>query len=136
MARGKLRKVKFCPWCGTATVERDTFNQSDNHHANDHVSWTCSNCLTGFSVAHSPRTMFVHRMYAQERQLRPPEERIRQQLQMSRGGSPPLRERPLEELEQIEKSLTEKKPHTKTSREHIESSLRAVRNEIERRKTA
>ena len=75
--------------------------------------------------------MFVNRMYAVERKCRAPEERIRQQVKGS--GKTALSERPLEELERIEGLLVAKKPHTKTSREHIRSSLEAVRNEIARR---
>src|SRR5687767_2007908 len=132
MSKGKLGRARFCPWCGTRTIERDNFNQSDTHHSDNHISYVCTTCHTGFSLQNSPRVMFAHRMYAQERQLRPPEERIRQQLKIKQGGCPPLSVRPLDELRNIESLLAAKKPHTKSSREHIESSLQAVRNEIAR----
>lgn len=41
--------------------------------------------------------------------------------------------RPIEELKQIESLLAAKKSHAKSSREHIASSLQAVRNELARR---
>lgn len=134
MSKGKLGRARYCPWCGTQTLERDRFNQNDTHHADSHISYLCTTCQTGFSLYNSPRVMFAHRMFADDRQLRPPEERIRQQLKIPQGGCPPLADRGLEDLERIESLLASKKPHTKTSKEHIAASLTAVRNEIGRRK--
>lgn len=136
MSKGKLGRIKFCPWCGTRTIKRDLFNQSDTHTSDNHISFICDTCHAGFSIQNSPRVMFAHRMFADDRQLRPPEERIRQQLQIPQGGCSPLTERPLEELERIEGLLASKKPYTKRSREHIQASLSAVRNEIARRQPA
>lgn len=131
MSRGKLGKATHCPWCGTATLVRDTFS-ADTQSEHTHVSYICTTCCVGFSVRNSPRAMFVNHMYAIERAKRPPEERIRQQLK-GNGGAAPLMVRPTEELKRVEGLLAAKKPHTKASREHIEKSLQAVRNELARR---
>lgn len=130
-SRGKLHKAECCPWCGTRTLLRDNFHAEG--YAERGASFICTTCSTGFLIRDSPRTQFAKALFARDRQLRPPEERIRQQLQIPQGGCLPLTQRPMEELRQIERLLTGKQPHTKTSREHIESSLNAVRNEISRR---
>lgn len=135
MSRGKLGKATHCPWCGTKSLERDTFS-GDTAAEHTHVSYVCTVCNTGFSVRNSPRAMFVNRMYATERKQRPPEERIRQQLKIPKNSCPPLTQRPVEELKQIERLLAGKSPYTKSSRQHIEDSLNAVRNELARRNAA
>jgi hypothetical protein len=75
-------------------------------------------------------------MFAIERAQRPPEERIGQQLNIRKGQCKPLTEHSLDELRRIESLLAAKKPYTKSSREHVRSSLEAVRSEIQRRGVA
>lgn len=72
MSKGDLGQARFCPWCGTESLMRDYFNQSETHHANSHVSFICTSCNRGFSINNSPRVMFAHRMIASERRIRPP----------------------------------------------------------------
>lgn len=131
-SRGKLHKAQCCPWCGTRTLVRDNFNSEG--YAERGASFICTICSTGFLIRESPRAQFAKALFARDRQLRPPEERIRQQLQIPQGGCPPLVRRPIEELRQIERLLAGKTPHTKTSQEHIQASLNAVRSEIVRRR--
>lgn len=113
MSRGKLGKARFCPWCSTATLQRDTFS-ADTQSKHTHVSYICTVCHTGFSIRDSPRVMFVNRMYAIERAKRPPEERIKQQVKGS--GATALTNRSVENLVGLEKLLASKTPQHKAKR--------------------
>lgn len=124
MAKGKLGKARFCPWCGTDSLVRDLFTvDTKSHHT--HVSFICTVCCAGFSMRESPRAKFVNRMYALERKQRPPEKKG--------GGRPPLPERPLDELVRIEALLAAKRPRGKVNRESVGASLAAVRMAIQER---
>lgn len=122
-SRGKLGKAIFCPWCGTKTLQRDTFS-NDTNAEHTHVSYICETCCEGFSLRPSPRALFVNRMYAEERARRGPN------TTSTSGGSPPLIERPLAELKDIERILLDIKPRGKADRESVAESLRKVREAI------
>lgn len=127
MSKGKLGKARFCPWCGTDSLVRDTFS-GDTQAEHTHVSYVCAVCCTGFSLRNSPRAMFVNRMYALDRKQRPPEKPNR-----GGGGHPPLSEKPLTELVRVEALLAAKSPHGRVNRESVNASLAAVRSAIQER---
>lgn len=129
MSKGKLGKARCCPWCGTATLERDYFNTATTC-VDSCVSYICVTCCTGFSIRESPRASFVNRMYAVERKQRPPDEHHKG------GGQIPLTERPLPELLQIETLLKAKRPRNRSDRERVGASLAAVRKAIQERGNA
>lgn len=130
MGKGKLGKATFCPWCGTPTLTRDTFN-SDTQRSDTHVSYTCSSCCTGFSLRDSPRVMFVNRMYAEVRKQRPPDNEHH-----PRSGQLPLSERSDFEINRIHELLLAKRPRTKAGKEANAIQMNNVKLELKRRKHA
>lgn len=128
-SRGKLHKAQCCPWCGTRTIVRDGFNPA-SHSAYNCVSYICANCNTGFSLKDSPRAQYVNRMYAEERQRQPP---TAEHVFARRGGSPPLSERSLYELQRLEEVVRSKHPASSSSRQANAEQLKNIRAELARR---
>lgn len=128
-SRGKLHKAQCCPWCGTRTIVRDGFNPA-SHTDYNCVSYICVLCNAGFSLRDSPRAQYVNRMYAEERARQPP---TAEHVFARRGGSPPLTERSLHELQRLDEVLRSKHPRSKTSREANAEQLKNVRAELNRR---
>lgn len=131
MSRGKLGKARFCPWCATESLVRDTFS-GDTQADHTHVSYVCTACCCGFSIRNSPRAMFVNRMYATERKQRPPDK----PNSGAGSGKRPLSEKPLTELVRVEALLAAKRPHGRVNRESVNASLAAVRLAIQERGSA
>lgn len=65
----RLKMAKFCPWCGTPTLERDKFGD----WANKAPAFICTVCRAGFMLSRSPRVEFAIEMFSRERQCRPPQ---------------------------------------------------------------
>lgn len=69
-------------------------------------------------------------MYAEERKRQPP---TAEHVFARRGGSPPLTERSLYELQRLEEVLRAKRPHSHASKVANSSQLENVRAELNRR---
>lgn len=69
-------------------------------------------------------------MYAEERARQPP---TAEHVFARRGGSPPLTERSLYELQRLEEVLRSKRPAVKSSKEANAEQLKNVRAELARR---
>ena len=60
----RLKAAKFCPWCGTQTLERDKFG---DNWADKPPSFICTACRAGFTLTRSPRTEFAIELFSRER---------------------------------------------------------------------
>jgi hypothetical protein len=63
----KLRNVKFCPWCGCETLDRDQFCDEGEFQHKAPAFW-CRSCLRGFSIDHSARVYYALNLLKFEKQ--------------------------------------------------------------------
>lgn len=64
----QLRKVRFCPWCGVASLVRDDdFNPASGAKQKPCPAFLCNACGKGFTVGTSPRVQYAQRMIADDR---------------------------------------------------------------------
>jgi len=74
--------ARFCPWCGTETLERDEYQREHGRVSRDGrpayefgiPEYVCRICGAGFKLGPSMRHAHAVALFAEHRKMRPPVE--------------------------------------------------------------
>ena len=80
MSRRQFTAATFCPWCGTESIERDTYRKDHGKKGKGgrsgfefgNAEFTCRICGAGFRLSPSLRHEHAKSLFAEHRKLRPP----------------------------------------------------------------